>query len=40
MFGDEDDRYVRFSLLQPLERIAEAAERMAGVIVSLQAAAR
>jgi aminotransferase len=36
MFGDEDDRYVRFSLLQPLDRIAEAAERMAGVILPLR----
>lgn len=40
MFGDEDDRYVRFSLLQPLDRIAEAAERMAAVIGPLRSAAR
>jgi aminotransferase len=32
MFGDTDDRYVRFSLLQPLDRIREAVARMADVI--------
>jgi len=29
LFGDSDDRYVRFSLLQPVERIREAMERLA-----------
>ena len=28
LFGDTDDRYVRFSLLQPVERIREAMERL------------
>lgn len=32
MFGDDSDRYVRLSYLQPLKRIEEALERMAGVI--------
>lgn len=32
MFGDDSDDYVRMSYLQPLERIKEAMERMAGVI--------
>jgi aminotransferase len=40
MFGDEDNRYVRFSLLQPMHRIAEAIERMEPVIRRLQDAAR
>ena len=37
MFGDTDDRYVRFSLLQPLPRIREAVERMTVVIERLRA---
>ena len=37
MFGDTDDRYVRFSLLQPLGRIEEAVERMTAVIERLRA---
>jgi len=32
MFGDESDHYVRFSYLQPLDRIQEAMRRMAKVI--------
>ncbi len=32
MFGDESDRYVRISYLQPLPRLEEALERMAKVI--------
>jgi aminotransferase len=28
MFGDDSDRYVRISYLQPLPRIEEALERM------------
>jgi aminotransferase len=28
LFGDTDDRYVRFSLLQPVERIREAMQRL------------
>ena len=32
MFGDESDSYIRFSYLQPLDRVQEAMKRMAGVI--------
>lgn len=32
MFGDESDSYIRFSYLQPLDRIQEAMDRMAVVI--------
>lgn len=32
LFGDEDDRYVRISLLQPMPRIEEAVRRMRQVI--------
>jgi aminotransferase len=28
MFGDDSDKYIRISYLQPLLRIAEAAERI------------
>ncbi len=28
LFGDSDDRYVRLSLLQPVERIREAMQRL------------
>jgi aminotransferase len=31
LFGDEDDRYVRMSLLQPVERMREAMERIRAV---------
>jgi aminotransferase len=31
LFGDTDDRYVRMSLLQPLERMREAIERITAV---------
>lgn len=32
LFGDEDDRYIRISYLQPLDRIKEAVDRMEKVI--------
>ena len=28
LFGDKDDRYIRLSLLQPVERIREAVARL------------
>ena len=39
MFGDESDHYVRFSYLQPLDRIQEAMKRMAKVIEQHQVSA-
>ncbi|MBB3950008.1 pyridoxal phosphate-dependent aminotransferase [Aureimonas jatrophae] len=39
LFGDESDRYVRVSFLQPIERIREAIARMVDFIQSLKAQA-
>ncbi len=33
LFGDHNDDFVRISLLQPLDKLREAAQRMAGVLV-------
>ena len=38
MFGDNDDRYVRISLLQPMARIEEAVSRMRQVITRYRVA--
>jgi aminotransferase len=40
LFGDTDDRYVRMSLLQPVERMREAMERIMAVKERLFLAAR
>jgi aspartate/methionine/tyrosine aminotransferase len=39
LFGDADDRYVRMSLLQPIERMREAMRRIAAARDRLFAAA-
>jgi aminotransferase len=36
MFGDDSDQYIRISLLQPIERIEEAAARMKAFVASLK----
>ncbi|MDQ4076506.1 MAG: pyridoxal phosphate-dependent aminotransferase [Chloroflexota bacterium] len=40
MFGDESGKYVRISLLQPLDRIKEAASRMKRMLATYQTTAR
>lgn len=37
LFGDHNDHFVRISLLQPLAKLEEAAERIAGVVNKLRA---
>jgi aminotransferase len=36
MFGDDSDQFIRISLLQPIERIEEAAARMKAFVASLK----